>query len=77
MGGGGCLKRGTETSLQTMPTVFTLYFKFLRCLTIYQIAAATFPSQILIYSLKHPPPDPLNESAKHDKKCLLLHLPKL
>ena len=60
-GVGGCLKRGAKTSLQTMLSVFTLYFKFLRCLKIYQIAAASFSSQLLMYSLKHPHPHPLND----------------
>ena len=31
----GCLKRGAGTPLRTMPSVFTLYFKFLRGLKIY------------------------------------------
>ena len=44
--GGG----GAGTPLGTMPSIFTLYFKFL---------SATFLSQILMYSLKPPPPHPL------------------
>ena len=56
--GVGALKGGgAGTPLQTMPSVFTLYFKFLRCLKVYKIATATFSSQILMYSPK-PSPHP-------------------
>ena len=33
--GVSALKRGAGTPLRTMPSIFTLYFKFLRCLKIY------------------------------------------
>ena len=33
--GVSALKRGAGTTLRTMPSIFTLYFKFLRCLKIY------------------------------------------
>ena len=56
----GCLKRGDWNPLTKTPSVFTLYFKFLWCFKIYQIARATFSSQILMYSLKSLHPHPLN-----------------
>ena len=56
----GALKGGTGIPLRTMSPVFILYFKFLRCLKIYEIATTAFSSKILMYSLKPSPSHPLN-----------------
>ena len=56
--GVGILKGGLENPLQTIvPSVFTLYSKLFKNL----LATATFSPQILMYSLKPPPPHPLND----------------
>ena len=62
--GVGTLKGGLENPLQTIiPSVFTLYSKLFKNL----LATATFSPQILMYSLKPPPPHPLNDQNPQSK----------